>query len=73
MAMLREVIAGMVAAVRSRARDAVERARATLPDVPAQIPELHFADAQHLIAARAGWDPRGEPDLSPADERWLGH
>ena len=72
MAMLREVIAGMVAAVRSRAHDAVARARARLPDVPAQIPELHFADAQHLIAARAGWDPRGEPDLSPADERWLG-
>jgi nondiscriminating aspartyl-tRNA synthetase len=72
MAMLRQVIAGMVAAVRSRARDAVERAGARLPDVPAQIPALHFADAQDLIAARAGWDPRGEPDLSPADERWLG-
>jgi nondiscriminating aspartyl-tRNA synthetase len=40
--------------------------------VPERIPELHFADAQQLIAANAGWDPRGEPDLSPADERWLG-
>ena len=28
--------------------------------------------AQELIAKQAGWDPRGEPDLSPADERWLG-
>src|SRR5712671_3429807 len=72
MAMLREVIAGMTAAVRARAYDAVRRAAAKLPDVPAQIPELHFADAQELIAAQAGWDPRGEPDLSPADERWLG-
>jgi nondiscriminating aspartyl-tRNA synthetase len=72
MAMLREVIAGMAAAVRARAGDAVDRAGAKLPDVPGQIPELHFADAQQLIAARAGWDPRGEPDLSPADERWLG-
>jgi nondiscriminating aspartyl-tRNA synthetase len=72
MAMLRQVIAGMAAAVRARAHDAVERAAAKLPDVPAHIPELHFADAQELIAAHAGWDPRGEPDLSPADERWLG-
>src|SRR5262245_36484864 len=72
MAMLREVIAAMAAAVRARAGDAVDRAGAKLPDVPGQIPELHFAEAQELIAAQAGWDPRGEPDLSPADERWLG-
>ena len=72
MAMLREVIAGMAAAVGTRARDAAERLNLKMPDVPARIPELHFADAQELIAAHAGWDPRGEPDLSPADERWLG-
>ena len=71
MDMLREVIAGMVAAVLARARDATERLKLTLPEVPARIPELHFADAQRLIAAEAGRDPRGEPDLSPADERWL--
>src|SRR5216683_2457112 len=72
MAMLREVIAGMTAAVLARAHDAVQRVQAKLPDVPAQIPGLHFADAQELIAAQSGWDPCGEPDLSPADERWLG-
>ncbi len=71
MDMLRDVIAGMVDAVRVRARDATERLNLTLPEVPARIPELHFADAQRLIAAEADWDPRGEPDLSPADERWL--
>jgi nondiscriminating aspartyl-tRNA synthetase len=72
MAVLRDAIAGMVAAVRARARNAVARLKVALPDVPAGIPDLHFADAQELIAAHAGWDPRGEPDLSPADERWLG-
>lgn len=72
MAVLRDVIAGMVAAIRARAGRAVDRAGAKLPDVPGQIPELHFAAAQELIAAQAGWDPRGEPDLSPSDERWLG-
>ncbi len=72
MAMLRDVIAGMVAAVRDRACAATELLKLNLPEVPRRIPELHFADAQDLIAAHAGWDPRGEPDLSPADERWLG-
>ncbi len=72
MAMLRKVITGMVAAVGTRARDAVEILDIKLPAVPAHIPEMRFTDAQELIAARADWDPRGEPDLSPSDERWLG-
>jgi nondiscriminating aspartyl-tRNA synthetase len=72
MAVLRDVVAGMTAAVQRLAGSAVEAVAARLPQVPAPIPEIHFADAQDLIAARAGWDPRGEPDLSPADERWLG-
>jgi nondiscriminating aspartyl-tRNA synthetase len=72
MAVLRDVVAGMTAAVQRLASSAVEAVAARLPQVPAPIPEIHFADAQALIAARAGWDPRGEPDLSPADERWLG-
>src|ERR1700722_14127581 len=65
MAMLTEVIAGMVAAVAEQAQPAVELLRLTLPDVPAQIPCLHFAEAQELIASQAGWDPGGEPGLSP--------
>jgi nondiscriminating aspartyl-tRNA synthetase len=72
MVMLRDVIAGMAAAVAARARDAAGRLNLKIPEVPERIPELHFADAQQLIAAEAGWNPRGEPDLSPADERWLG-
>jgi len=72
MATLRDVIAAMATAVRERAACAAELLKVKLPEVPDQIPELHFADAQELIATRAGWDPRGEPDLSPADERWLG-
>jgi len=72
MAMLRDVLAGMVAAVRERARCATKLLDVILPQIPDPIPEVHFADAQGLIAASAGWDPRGEPDLSPADERWLG-
>jgi nondiscriminating aspartyl-tRNA synthetase len=72
MAVLRDAIAGMAAGVVSRAAGALELLELKLPAVPEQIPEIHFADAQELIAARAGWDPRGEPDLAPEDERWLG-
>jgi len=34
--------------------------------------EIHFSDAQELIFTRHKTDVRGEPDLSPQDERWLG-
>ena len=44
----------------------------TLPVVPAQIPVIHFTEAQDLILQLHGVDNRGEPDLAPQDERWLG-
>ena len=71
MAVLRDAIAGMAAAVRDRARSAVDLLGLNLPSVPGQIPEIHFADAQELLARNTGEDPRGEPDLAPAHERWL--
>ncbi len=72
MAVLRETVAGMVTGVRQRAAVAAGLLEVSLPEVGDPIPDIHFADAQELIAGQAGWDPRGEPDLSPADERWLG-
>ncbi|MEU6778785.1 aspartate--tRNA(Asn) ligase [Nonomuraea angiospora] len=64
MAVLREVVAGMLESVRRRAPSAVERAGAVLPEVPAEIPAIHFTEAQELTGS-------DEPDLSPAQERWL--
>jgi len=72
MAVLRDAIAGMAAGAASRAGGALELLGLKTPVVPDRIPEIHFADAQSLIATEAGWDPRGEPDLAPEDERWLG-
>jgi len=72
MDVLRDAIARMATAAGERARPALDLLGLQAPAVPPRIPEIHFADAQELIAARAGRDPRGEPDLSPADERWLG-
>src|SRR5205814_860713 len=66
-AVLRDVIAGMVEAVRAEASDAVALSRAKLPEVPAEIPVVHFRDALELVGATAD-----EPDLAPAHERALG-
>lgn len=67
LAVLRDVLAGMVAAVEEHAAPAVERLGVRLPVVPERIPVLHFADALR----RVGADPE-EPDLAPEHERALG-
>jgi nondiscriminating aspartyl-tRNA synthetase len=71
MAVLRDALAGMVAAVGRNARKSVDLLGLKLPSVPGEIPEIHFADAQEMLARHTGEDPRGEPDLAPAHERWL--
>lgn len=71
MAVVRHVLAGMVESVRERAAQAVERLDVRLPEVPEQIPAVHFDDAQAMITAGTGEDLTGEPDLAPAHERWL--
>src|SRR5688500_16460742 len=67
LAMLREVVAGMVAAVHEHAGAAVERLSASVPVVPDEIPVLHFSEALALVGA-----PADEPDLAPEHERALG-
>lgn len=66
-ACLRDVVAGMVAAIHERAAEAVERLGIAVPEVPAELPVLHFRDALALVGA-----PEDEPDLTPAHERALG-
>ncbi|HEV2236304.1 MAG TPA: aspartate--tRNA(Asn) ligase [Ktedonobacterales bacterium] len=72
MALLREVIASMMAALHEQHASDLRLTGTALPGVPTVIPHLHFAEAQELILRRHGVDVRGEPDLSPQDERWLG-
>ncbi|GAA2860409.1 aspartate--tRNA(Asn) ligase [Streptosporangium fragile] len=72
MAVLTRALAGMHATAAERAGDALALLEIELPRVPEEIPAIHFADAQELLARLTGEDPRGEPDLSPAHERWLG-
>jgi nondiscriminating aspartyl-tRNA synthetase len=67
LAVLRDLLAGMVAAVHERAGEAVELLGADIPVVPDEIPVIHFRDALALVGA-----PADEPDLAPAHERALG-
>ena len=72
MAHLRDVLAAIFAHLQENLAPELALAAASLPEVPATIPHLHFSEAQQLIFERHGVDVRGEPDLSPQDERWLG-
>jgi len=60
MAVVREAIARMAEAAREGAASAVELLEATVPEVPAEIPWVHFEDT--------GVE---DVDLAPADERRL--
>ena len=66
-AVLRDVVAGMVAAVHEHASEAVELLGVDVPVVPDSIPVLHFREALEVAGA-----PADEPDLAPAHERAIG-
>jgi nondiscriminating aspartyl-tRNA synthetase len=72
MTVVREAVAGMLAGVERRARDAAALLRIDVPRVPDEIPAIDFSEAQSMIAAATGEDLAGELDLAPAHERWLG-
>ena len=66
-AVLRDVVAGMVAAVHEHAAESVELLGVDVPVVPDSFPVLHFREALEVAGA-----PADEPDLSPAHERAIG-
>lgn len=72
MAMLTDVLSVMLETVREETPEAVALLKLALPEVPPEIPAIHFTEAQRLIAAGTGEDLVGELDLAPAHERWLG-
>jgi nondiscriminating aspartyl-tRNA synthetase len=67
LAALRDCLAGMLEAIGSDAEQAVELLGTRVPEVPAQIPTIHFREALRLVGA-----PDDEPDLAPEHERTLG-
>ena len=72
MALLTRLLRHVVARLAADHADLLAAFPAALPVVPESIPHLFFPDAQALILERYGEDCRGEPDLAPQHERWLG-
>jgi len=72
MALLRDVIAGILTTFNGQYTPELALLQVNMPSVPEKIPHIFFPDAQELIFKRFKTDVRGEPDLSPQDERWLG-
>ncbi len=72
MHLLREVMAGIFETLQSEYGTELRMLKTALPQVPLEIPYIHFRAAQELILKLYGTDVRGEPDLSPQDERRLG-
>ncbi|HZU76241.1 MAG TPA: aspartate--tRNA(Asn) ligase [Dehalococcoidia bacterium] len=72
MALLGRVVAGMLKTVQRQAQHELALLNLDLPSVLTEIPAIEFVEAQALIARETGEDPRGEPDLAPAHERFLG-
>jgi nondiscriminating aspartyl-tRNA synthetase len=72
MAMLSGVIKAILAHLQERYARELEMLQVEPPLVPKVFPHIYFPDAQQLIYERHGEDCRGEPDLAPQHERWLG-
>ncbi|MBO0682652.1 MAG: aspartate--tRNA(Asn) ligase [Candidatus Dormibacteraeota bacterium] len=72
MGLLREVLAGMVAAVGEEAAPALQLLSAEMPEVPSEIPWLHFAEAVELVERHTGEELGRADDLARAHEAWLG-
>jgi nondiscriminating aspartyl-tRNA synthetase len=67
LAVLRQALAGMTAALHAEAQPAVDRLGIEVPAIPAEIPVIHFRQALAIAGA-----PPDEPDLAPAHERAIG-
>jgi nondiscriminating aspartyl-tRNA synthetase len=72
MAVLTQVVRGILAHLQANYAPELTALSVVLPAAPAGFPAVYFPDAQELILKRWGEDCRGEPDLAPQHERWLG-
>lgn len=72
MEVLRDIIADILATFDERYQAELAVLHVQMPTVPEHIPYIHFTEAQELIFKLHHVDVRGEPDLAPRDERWLG-
>ena len=67
-----QVVRGILAHLEAGHATELAALKVKLPAAPPEFPVIYFPDAQELIFQRWGEDCRGEPDLAPQHERWLG-
>ena len=72
MAVLTRVVRGILAHLEAHYAAELAALNVVLPVAPPEFPAVYFPDAQQLILERWDEDCRGEPDLAPQHERWLG-
>jgi nondiscriminating aspartyl-tRNA synthetase len=72
MRVLTTVVRGILAHLQAAYAPEMAALAVKMPSAPEQFPVIYFPDAQELILKRWGEDCRGEPDLAPQHERWLG-
>ena len=72
MGLLAEVIRAIIRHLGENHQPELALLGAHLPSVPEIIPSVYFPDALEMIFQATGRNVRGEPDLAPEDERWLG-
>jgi nondiscriminating aspartyl-tRNA synthetase len=72
MAVLTNVVRGIVGHLESQYGPELALLNVKLPAAPDAFPAIYFPEAQELILRKWGEDCRGEPDLAPQHERWLG-
>jgi nondiscriminating aspartyl-tRNA synthetase len=72
MALLTDVIRGILSYLTTHSAKELELLKVERPLAPEVFPHVYFPDAQQWIFEHHGEDCRGEPDLAPQHEKWLG-
>ena len=72
MALLTDVIRGILSYLTAHCTKELELLKVEMPLAPETFPHVYFPDAQQWIFEHHGEDCRGEPDLAPQHEKWLG-
>ena len=72
MAVLTDVIRGMLSYMAGHCSRELEALNVDMPLAPEVFPHVYFPEAQQWISEHKGEDCRGEPDLAPQHEKWIG-
>lgn len=72
MDVLTDVVRGILGYLAEHCKGELELLKVEMPLTPETFPRVYFPDAQQWIFEHHGEDCRGEPDLAPQHEKWLG-